>query len=116
MYPSGRREGFWVQKEFGRQPMHEFVLNFRDGDITGHGTDLIGEFTFAGAYDVQTGRVLMVKQYHGRHVVRYAGDPDGEGCIQGTWNIGDTWTGPFLLRPVLRRPRGDEPIQSISDL
>jgi hypothetical protein len=93
--------------------MREFVLTFRDGEITGSGSDVVGRFTYAGVYDVTTGRVLMVKQYTGRHAVKYVGDPDGEGCITGTWSIGESWTGSFLLRPVVRRPRGDEPIREI---
>lgn len=116
MYTSGQWEGFWEQELHGRQPMREFELIFRDGEVTGRGTDMIGRFTFAGAYDMQTGQILMVKRYIGRHSVRYAGSPDGEGCIQGTWEItqGDfTWTGPFRLRPVLRKPGGDEPIQEL---
>ena len=55
----------------------------------------------------------MTKQYVGRHRVLYRGRPDGEGCIQGTWSIGDNWSGPFLLKPHLPRPRGDEPIQEL---
>jgi hypothetical protein len=114
MYPSGRWEGFWVQEHWGRQPMREFRLDFSpDGEITGGGTDVIGRFTFSGAYDLRTGRVLMVKQYLGRHAVRYVGEPDGEGSIQGTWSIGPDWTGPFLLRPVVRKPDGADPIGEI---
>ena len=62
---------------------------------------------------LRTGEVVMMKQYVGRHRVLYRGAPDGEGCIQGTWSIGDNWTGPFLMRPVIGRPRGDEPIQDV---
>ena len=116
MYPSGRWEGFWVQDGFGRQPMRAFELHFANGSISGGGIDVVGRFTFSGAYDVQTGRVLMVKQYLGKHAVQYTGNPDGEGSIQGTWVIdlrGTRLTGSFLLRPVLRRPTGDEPIQEV---
>jgi hypothetical protein len=116
MYPSGQWEGFWVQEHYGRQPMRAFELHFADGTITGGGKDIIGRFTFSGAYDTRTGRVLMVKQYLRKHAVRYAGESDGEGSIQGTWEITSAWgrtTGAFLLRPVLRRPAGDEPIQEI---
>lgn len=116
MYPSGRWEGFWVQEGYGRQPMHEFALHFADGNITGSGKDMVGRFTFSGAYDKHTGRVLMVKQYIDKHQVRYTGDPDGEGCIQGMWEInyiGIWLTGTFMLRPVVRKPTGDEPIQEI---
>lgn len=116
MYPSGKWEGFWVQEYYGRQPMREFELRFADGNVTGGGVDMVGRFTFSGAYDVTTGRVLLVKQYVGKHAVQYAGDPDGEGCIAGTWVIemrGVRLTGSFLLRPVLRKPTGEEPIQDI---
>ena len=116
MYPSGKWDGFWVQEGYGRQPMRAFALRFAGGTVTGSGTDILGRFTFSGAYDVQTGRVLMVKQYIGKHAVQYNGDPDGEGPIQGTWVIdyhGVRLTGSFLLRPVVRKPTGEEPIQEI---
>lgn len=113
MYPSGAWEGFWQQEYYGRQSMREFTLTFADGRISGGGGDIVGRFTFAGTYDTASGRVRMVKQYLGKHAVFYEGHPDGEGCIAGTWTIADTLTGSFLLRPVIRRPRGDEPIQEI---
>jgi hypothetical protein len=116
MYPSGRWEGFWVQEGFGRQFMQEFELRFAQGDVRGSGTDVVGPFTFTGAYDLQTGRILMVKQYLGKHAVQYIGEPDGEGCIQGTWHIelrGYHLSGSFRLRPVVRRPGRDEPIQEL---
>jgi hypothetical protein len=113
MYPSGRWEGFWVQAQWGRQPMTPFVLHFADGQITGSGKDVIGRFTFAGTYDEATGEVRMAKQYVGRHRVLYVGRPDGEGSIQGTWSIGPDWTGPFLLRPSVAKPAGDAPIEEV---
>ena len=114
MYPSGKWDGFWVQEHWGRQPMREFELRFRDGDISGGGRDVVGAFSFSGAYDTRTGRVLMVKQYHGKHRVAYDGTPDGEGSILGTWTIGEAWKGTFLLRPVVARPTGDEPIHDVA--
>ncbi len=114
MYPSGEWEGFWVQEHFGRQRMEAFTLRFAGGEVRGGGRDVIAPFTFHGTYDEQTGTVVMVKQYQGRHQVRYRGRPDGEGSIQGTWDIGEHWTGPFLIRPVVARPAVDEPILVIS--
>src|SRR5215203_5605411 len=116
MYPSGRWEGFWVQEVWGRQAMTPFTLRFANGRVTGEGKDVVGQFTFAGTCDEATGEVRLVKQYLGRHQVLYVGRPDGEGSIQGTWSIGPSWTGPFLLRPVVAKPTGEEPIQSIEDL
>jgi hypothetical protein len=113
MYPSGRWEGFWVQEHYGRQAMTPFTLTFAVGRITGEGRDVVGRFVFAGEYDEATGAVRLVKQYLGKHRVLYVGQPDGEGSIQGTWSIGKYHTGPFLLRPPVARPRGDEPIQEI---
>jgi hypothetical protein len=113
MYPSGRWDGFWVQEHWGRQAMTPFTLTFEGGRVSGSGRDVVGPFTFSGEYDEATGRVRMVKQYVGKHRVLYVGQPDGEGSIQGTWSIGEGWTGPFLLRPALARPSGDEPIQEI---
>lgn len=118
MYPSGTWHGFWEQKEFGRQPMQEFRLRFRDGAVDGDGKDIIGPFVFRGEYDETTGQVRMVKQYLGRHRVVYEGAPDGEGSIAGIWSIPDWdgtvgWTGPFLLRPVIARPTGEEAIEEV---
>lgn len=120
MYPSGVWRGFWEQREYGRQPMEAFELHFRGDEVTGHGLDVIGRFTFHGECDVRTGQVRLVKQYLGRHQVWYVGQPDGEGNITGKWTItlryGEqehVWTGPFLLTPDLPRPTGDEPIYEI---
>jgi hypothetical protein len=114
MYPSGAWEGFWVQDRVGRGEMTEFTLHFAGGRVRGEGKDVVGRFTFAGTYDEATGAVRMVKQYLGQHQVTYEGRPDGEGSIQGTWNIWGIYTGPFVLRPALPRPTGTEPIQEIS--
>jgi hypothetical protein len=100
MYPSGVWRGFWQQAGYGRQPMDEFVLTFGGGRVVGSGRDLIGQFTFGGIYDPATGEVRMQKKYVGKHVVQYAGGPEGEGGIGGTWSIGPYWSGPFLLHPA----------------
>ena len=113
MYPSGHWDGFWVQAMWGRQAMTPFTLRFADGRVTGDGRDVVGRFTFSGEYNETTGEVRMVKQYIGKHRVLYVGRPDGEGSIQGTWSTGEHNAGPFLLRPAIAKPRGDEPIQEI---
>jgi hypothetical protein len=113
VYQSGQWEGFWVQEVWGRQTMTAFSLTFAGGKVTGRGSDIIGRFTFAGEYDLTTGQIRLIKQYLGKHQVLYVGQPDGEGSIQGTWHIGDSHKGSFLMRPVFQKPRGDEPIQEI---
>ena len=118
MYPSGTWRGFWEQRAFGRQEMSAFELHFRpDGQARGQGIDMVGPFTFAGSADPATGRATLVKQYLGKHSVRHVGQPDGEGCISGTWTIDIRSgtsnfqdTGGFLMKPDLPPPTGDEPI------
>ncbi len=76
---------------------------------------MVGWFTIAGTWDRQTGRVRLVKQYLGQHAVIYYGEPDGEGCIHGTWWIGAEQSGPFGLRPILRQPPPDTPIRDLGE-
>ncbi|MFO0825056.1 MAG: hypothetical protein U0792_18360 [Gemmataceae bacterium] len=102
------QDGLW-----GRQAMTPFFLHFGHGSVTGEGKDVVGRFRFAGSYDEATGALRLVKQYLGKHQVLYVGQPDGEGSIQGTWSIGEAHRGPFLLRPALAKPSGEEPIQEI---
>ncbi len=115
MYPSGQWEGFWVQESYGRQAMTPFFLTFARGKVSGKGVDILSPFVFSGEYDETTGVIRLVKQYVGKrkHSVVYNGQPDGEGSILGTWHIGENWKGPFLIRPAVQKPSGNEPIQEI---
>lgn len=113
MYPSGRWRGYWEQAYWGRQAMRDLVLRFADGLVRGQGVDLIGAFTFQGEYD-QSGNVVLVKQYLGRHQVLYRGRYDGEGTIFGEWTIGERWRGPFALSPEEFQVAADAPILSIT--
>lgn len=90
-------EGWWEQAGYGRQPMEQLRLSFRDGQISGSGVDVIGPFTFSGRLDVQA--VAMVKQYLGKHRVDYVGSFDGEGTFWGNWSIGP-FGGPWRIRVV----------------
>ncbi len=111
MFPSGPWKGFWHQDGYGCQEMEQFELEFAPGGtVRGQGTDVVGVFTYRGTYDPSAGSVRMTKQYLGRHSVDYEGAVDGEGKITGTWRIGEYWSGPFSLYPVVR---GDEPIHEI---
>lgn len=121
LYPSGIWEGFWEQKHYGRQPMTDFLLRFTsDGEIHGHGIDIVGRFLITGHYDRHTGQVEWIKQYIGQHPVHYQGLPDGEGSILGTWRVatavaGQVYVdhGAFALRPRLAKPGGNEPIYEL---
>ncbi len=67
--------------------MLELRLGFHQGQITGHGYDIVGPFVFSGAIS-EGGQVGMVKQYIDRHAVLYIGAHDGEGSMWGEWRIG----------------------------
>lgn len=93
---------------------------FRGTAVSGSGTDVVGRFVVSGECDPATGAVVLVKQYLGKHRVVYRGRPDGEGCIGGEWTVTEAYfgreyvtRGPFLLRPQLPDPAGDEPIQEV---
>jgi hypothetical protein len=89
-------EGWWEQEGFGRQPMQQLCLQFAAGAISGAGVDIIGPFTLEGTIS-NDARVLILKQYIGRHRVQYFGKYDGEGLLWGDWRIG-LLTGPWLIR------------------
>lgn len=111
MFPSGKWKGFWRQDGIGTHEMEQFELQFdADGTVRGQGYDIVGAFAFRGRYAHGTGEVHLTKQYLGKHTVDYDGTPDGEGKIIGTWRIGDYWSGPFCLYPIVN---GDEPIQEL---
>ncbi len=99
MFPSGKWRGFWEAAGWGRRWMEPLELRFDDGRVEGEGSDCIGRFTFAGT---QSGGVVrLVKQYIGKHSVNYLGRVDGEGVIVGQWTIGQEWSGPFALIPLI---------------
>ncbi len=92
---AGRWRGWWESANMGRRTMR-LTLRLADGRIDGEGDDCIGPFTFQGRYDAQ-GNVSMIKQYIGKHRLRYEGTYDGEGTIFGQWTYSPLWTGPFAL-------------------
>ena len=65
-FPSGRWVGFWDQREWGSQQM-SLSLSFINGHLQGSGRDMVGRFDFAGTYDLESGRVHMVKHYERAH-------------------------------------------------
>jgi hypothetical protein len=79
-------EGWWEQNFHGRQPMLDLTLQFRGEEIHGSGRDIVGLFTIRGTLNAQ-GEVFLVKQYQGRHSVKYFGRYDGEGVLAGEWRI-----------------------------
>jgi hypothetical protein len=112
MYLSGTWRGYWEQDHYGRQPMHDLVLDFHDGRVEGSGVDIVGRFSFVGTYD-ERGNVVLTKQYLRAHRVLYRGTYDGEGTIHGTWSIPPWDSGPFALT-MTGHAEADAPIISIT--
>lgn len=93
-----RCAGWWEQAGYGRQPMEELVLLFKDGQISGSGIDVIGPFTLVG--DLQEQRIYLLKQYIDQHQIEYVGTSLGEGAYGGRWSC-DGWLGEsWFIRVV----------------
>ena len=64
--------------------------------VIGNGQDEAGSFTIDGERTSET-KVQFVKQYHGKHSVKYVGELSPDKCnIQGTYQ-GDGSTGTFSM-------------------
>jgi hypothetical protein len=100
-FPSGEWTGFWLQRAYaGRQWMRLF-LTFKDGVVSGAGSDRIGDFDMRGTYDLTTGACSIAKTYHGAHAVEYDGKNEGDGqWIWGLWHIRAFDRGGFHLWPA----------------
>ena len=79
-------EGWWEQLFHGRQPMDGLRLAVEGHEVDGVGADIIGPFTLQGLIS-DDGRVSILKDYLGRHSVRYEGQHDGEGRMWGVWSL-----------------------------
>ena len=86
-FPSGVWEGIYKypsEHDGSRHEMH-FTLNFKDGVVTGTGTDDVGGFSWRGTYDTESYAVVMTKSYT-THNVYYSGMADEIG-IYGGWSL-----------------------------
>lgn len=97
--------GWWEQSGYGRQPMHDLILHFTDGQFTGSGTDMVGDFAFQGT--LVGDQIHLIKQYIGLHRIDYHGKADGEGLYLGMWSDGLHVGGKWLIRvEALDAPAG----------
>lgn len=106
--------GWWQQKAFGRQPMHQLVIYFQQSQIQGSGIDLIAPFTLSGAVRPD-GAVEIVKLYAARHSVLYVGQYDGEGTFYGTWDI-DGHQGQWSIKIIRSEGQSEIQDQKIDDV
>jgi hypothetical protein len=96
-FSSGPWTGFYTYAN-GRRERMDLSLTFKQGLVTGAGTDPVGIFTIEGEYDAETNNVFWIKTYPGAHAVFYKGCRDNRG-IWGTWSIGSWSHGGFHIWP-----------------
>lgn len=85
--PDGEWEGFYC---YGNTPeQHKMVIElaFKNGVVSGSGTDDVGSFTWKGKYDADAMKIYMTKVYT-THNIEYKGDVDENG-IWGKWENAD---------------------------
>jgi hypothetical protein len=99
-FPTGEWTGFWLQREqfAGRQKM-DLSLTFALGKIRGTGRDVVGEFSMRGRYETANGKVVVHKDYVGKHHVLYEGWAESGKGIWGVWSIAGTGKDGFHLWP-----------------
>jgi hypothetical protein len=99
LFPSGDWEGFYnyTYNQAGSKSKMEFSLNFKNGKISGNGSDDVGSFSWSGTYDINGLTTQMTKQYHRQHSVVYHGNVDENG-IWGHWLIA-SFKGGFHIWP-----------------
>jgi len=96
-FRSGKWHGHWIQGAT-RGDM-DFKLKFKNGQVTGKGSDQIGKFTWTGNFDSGNKNIFMRKQYEGAHSVDYNGIKCANKQFEGTWAIsgGSQGGGSFWL-------------------
>lgn len=89
---SNRWKGYWEQG-FKRGEM-DCVITISGSQITGYGSDLVGNFTWTGY--ISGRKVNIIKQYYGKHKVSYEGTMI-DNSINGNWAIEHIDHGSFTL-------------------
>ncbi len=74
-------------------------LDFTNSTISGQGTDYVGPWTISGNFAQETAECVWIKQYLGKHRVRYQG-VWGKTGIVGRWTIGSLISGDFHIWPA----------------
>ena len=85
-FPSGPWTGYFLQKLIPGRNLMDLFLTFSQGNMTGEGRDLVGEFIIRGQYDLTDGKCHWTKRYLSKHDVFYQGFNEGKG-IWGNWEI-----------------------------
>ncbi|MBI3854993.1 MAG: hypothetical protein HY293_04800 [Planctomycetes bacterium] len=96
-FTSGPWTGFYTYANSRRERM-DLALAFRQGVVTGSGSDPVGFFTIDGRYDPESNEIHWTKTYPGSHDVFYKGCRDSRG-IWGTWQLRIFGSGGFHIWP-----------------
>lgn len=94
--------------------MENLELHFVDGQLSGGGTDIIGDFVLEGTIAVE--KTCRLKQYIGQHQIEYHGVCDGEGVYFGNWSFYGSVGGKWLIRVESLVGTGDSVGGRILDL
>lgn len=94
--PTGEWNGFYLENNRPQRGWMHLYMKFADGRIHGEGTDYVGPWTAKGTYDLDSGKCGWVKEYVGKHDVKYVGQVSETGIV-GTWQIMST--GEFHIWP-----------------
>jgi hypothetical protein len=97
-FQSGQWVGFYTYSNETKRYLMDLILQFRDGTISGEGSDGLGLFGIDGRYNPNDGDCSWVKTYFGSHSVEYSGFREKKG-ICGTWTIRGT-KGGFHIWPI----------------
>lgn len=95
--PSGEWNGFYLESHQPKRGWMHLYMSFKDGRVTGEGTDYVGPWVARGEYDLESGICHWEKSYVGKHKVVYSGVVTDNG-IQGQWEL-SFLSGAFHIWP-----------------
>lgn len=97
-FPSGQWTGFYNYFNQSKRYLTDLILEFRNGMVSGEGSDGIGLFEIHGRYCTTEAECSWIKSYVGQHSVIYSGYRERKG-IWGTWVVGNC-KGGFHIWPI----------------
>jgi hypothetical protein len=101
-FPSGRWQGYSLIPPERCPQSTDLLLTFRDGVLTGTGSDISSEFTVVGTY-ADDGRCSFEKRYPSGQAIRFDGYHVNQGRyvgISGDWVLDERWHERFWIEPV----------------
>lgn len=97
-FPSGPWVGFYTHGKLSRKYLMDLILEFKNGHMTGEGSDGVGAFNIGGRYYPEELECFWTKTSLRSHSVEYTGYREAKG-IWGTWEHGPH-KGGFHIWPL----------------